>query len=221
MVCTALSALPLAWGCLGELVTQVKPMRRQSQQSPDCWTECHCLSQWYLGVCGLQYTPYLVDSLCAGLLGKELHLNPSGIVVTDGQVGPAIELKGVHPEACPWTIWEGWRKKGFLSLWMVYGICWAFVDHFFYIRWNIWPPNWGPCQTTALGVAKMTFMKTVEGVKSQASGNDQARCTRLASIAWESCSQVCRRASLECSVLQLGGECHLLSVLLGSPAACG
>ena len=48
-----------------------------------------------------KHTLYLVDSLCAGLLGKELHLDPSGI-----------------------------------------------------------------------GDAEMTFMKMVEGVMSQASGND-------------------------------------------------
>ena len=35
----------------------------------------------------------------------------------------------------------------------------------------------------ALGDAERTFMKAVEGVKSEASGNGQARCSRLPSIA--------------------------------------
>ena len=125
------------------------------------------------GSVGCKHTIYLVDSLCASLLDEELSLDPSGIIVNDGQVGPATEFEEVHPEACLWTIWEGWRKKGFLSLWMVYGACRAFVYHLFYVRWDVRPPNWGPCQSTALGDSEMTFMKTVEGVKFQASGNDQ------------------------------------------------
>ena len=56
---------------------------------------------------GIPWALYLVDSLCAGLLGEKLRLDPSGIVVNDGQVGPAVELEEVHPKACPWTIWEG------------------------------------------------------------------------------------------------------------------
>ena len=53
---------------------------------------------------GCKHTFYLVDSLCAGLLGKELRLDPSRIVLNDGQVGPATELEEVHPKACPWMI---------------------------------------------------------------------------------------------------------------------
>ena len=56
---------------------------------------------------GCKHTLYLVDSLRAGLLVEELHLDPSGIVVNGGRVGPATELEEVLPEACLWTIWEG------------------------------------------------------------------------------------------------------------------
>ena len=66
---------------------------------------------------GCEHTLDLVDSLCAGLFGEEFHLNPFGIIINDGQVGPAVELKKVHLKVCPWTIWEGQGKQGFHPLW--------------------------------------------------------------------------------------------------------
>ena len=110
------------WGKVSKVLTM-----------PDRWIGCHYQSWHHWDSVDSKLTLYLADSLYTGLFGKKLHLNPSGIVINDGKVGPAIQPKEVHPKVCLWTIWEG-RRGSFCSWWcMAHVKDFSVFDHHFYM----------------------------------------------------------------------------------------